>query len=917
VSAERWPEVEALLDAALDLPAPARAAFLDDASVGDAAVRAQVRRLLDLSGDAERFFAAPAAELGAALLAVHAAGEHAGPPLGHVGPYRVLGEIGRGGMGAVYLAERADEQYRMRVALKLVPLGLDTEHAQRRFIEERQILASLQHPGIARLLDGGVAADGRPYFAMEHVDGRPIDEYCTAHELSVEARLQLFCAVCDAVQYAHSRLVIHRDLKPSNILVTRDGDPKLLDFGIAKLLEPGVTARAEQLTRTGMRLITPEYASPEQLRGDVVSTASDVYSLGVLLYLLLSGRPPYTAPDRRPHELARAILEVEPLRPSAVAPASLRRRLRGDLDVIVLHALQKEPDRRYASAQALAADLKRHLRRLPVHARPDTVRYRAGRFVRRHRAGVAATAVLLLSLTGGLAGTAWQARQARLQAERAEVARDFLIALFQASDPAESRGDEITARDLLDRGAARAGIDLVRRPELHAEMLGVLGGIYRDLGSYPRAEPLLREAAELRRATHGARHRETAAAQHELAQLLVLMGRRDDAEALHRQALEVRRSLFGAGHPEVAASLGALAAVIGRGGEHEQAERLHREAIAILSRHFGEEHALVADELDRLGSLLRAKGDFAGAEQVWRQTLELRHRVLGPDHLATATSTNNLALLLSDRGELPAAEALYREVLDFDLRRLGEEHPYTATVMNNLASVLRRRGELDEAERLYRRALAIDRKLHGDAHPKVATVLNNLAAVLRDRGDYAGSERLYREALATFRTVEGDRHPSVGTAHSVLAAVVYLRGDTAGAERLYRQALAILRDAFPDGHVRTSSALVGLGRLLVETGRAGQAEPLLVEAVEIRAKAYGREHARTSEARVELGACLLAQRRYADAETLLRESHAALATRSGPEDTRALRRATEQLVTLHTAAGRGAEAERFRAMLRP
>jgi eukaryotic-like serine/threonine-protein kinase len=914
MSAGSWPEVEALLDAALDLPPAARAALLEDPTTGAPAIRAEVRRLLDLLDEAEEFLGEAAAEYAAPLLALGVEGAEAdGAPPARVGPYRVLGEAGQGGMGTVYLAERDDEHFRQRVALKLLRgAGATDPHLLRRFREERQILASLEHPHIARLLDGGVTGDGVPFFAMEYVEGVPIDRFCDERGLAVEQRVTLFRAVCDGVQYAHRKLVVHRDLKPSNILVTAAGSPKLLDFGIAKLLEAGSASPAGPPTSTGMRLMTPEYASPEQVRGEPVSTASDVYSLGVLLYLLLSGRPPYAAPPRRPHELARSILETEPERPSAVAPAALRRRLRGDLDTIVLRALQKEPERRYASVQALADDLERHLAGHPVRARPDTARYRAGRFVRRHRAGVAAAAVLLLSLSGGLAGTAWQAREATREAERAEAVRAFVVSLFQASDPAESRGDEITARELLDRGAARAGVELARSPAVHAEMLGVLGAIYRDLGSYARAEPLLREAAELLRAARGARHRETAAAQHELAHVLALMDRRAEAESLYREALGVRRSLLGAGHPEVARSLGGLAAVLGRSGDHEQAERLHREALAIHLRHSGEDDPGVADAMDALGSLLRAKGDLAGAEEVWRRTLAARSRVLGPDHLATATSTNNLALLLSDRGELEEAEALYREVLDFDLRRLGEEHPYTATVMNNLASVLRRRGELDEAERLYRRALDIDRRLLGEAHPKVATVLNNLAAVLRDRGDLEGSERLYREALAAFRAANGDDHASVGTAYSVLAGVVYLRGDATGAERMYRQGLDILGAAFPDGHLRTSAAQLGLGRLLVERGRAAEAEPLLAEALETRVRSLGREHARTGEALTELGASLLAQRRYAEAGALLREGHAMLARLGGSENERSLQRAARQLAALRAAQAAEVEANRLR-----
>jgi eukaryotic-like serine/threonine-protein kinase len=904
VSGARWPEVEALLDAALDLPPHRREALLDDPATADPEVRDEVRRLVGLEEASGGFLGEPAAEYAAPLLAAGAGveGPDPAPPV-RVGPYRVVGEAGRGGMGTVYLAERDDAQFRQRVALKLVRgASLADEHLLRRFREERQILASLAHPHIARLLDGGVTAEGLPYFAMEYVEGVPIDRYCAANALSVERRIELFCTVCDAVEHAHRRLVVHRDLKPSNLLVTGAGEVKLLDFGIARLLAPAEAEAEAPRTEAGHRLLTPEYASPEQVRGEAVTTATDVYSLGVLLYLLLSGRSPYAAARGAPHELARAILETVPERPSAAAPGPLARRLRGDLDTIVLRALHKEPERRYASVHALAADLRRHLAGEPVRARPDTLRYRAGKFVRRRRAAVAAAAVLLLSLAAGVVGTGWQARQAMREAERAEVVSRFLIGLFEASDPAGSRGDEVTARELLDRGAARLDADLARRPALRAEMLGVLGGIYRDLGSYASAEPLLRGALALRDSLGGADDPRTAAAADELGVLLLATARYEEAEALHRRALGARRRFRG--DPLARArSLSALGNVLGRRAAFDEAERVHREAVALRLRHQGPGHADVAEALENLSTVLRARGGVEEAERLQRRALGIREAVLGPDHLATATSTNNLALLLSDRGQLAEAEALYRRVLAFDLRRLGEEHPYTAIVMNNLAGVLSRRGALDEAEGLFRRALEIDRRLHGDVHPQVATVLNNLGHVLRDRGDYAGAERLYLEALETFRTVNGERHPSVGTAHAVLATAVHLRGDAAAAERLYGQGLEILRAAFPDGHGRTAAALTGLGRLLLAEGRPAEAEAALAEALEIRTRGGAGDDGRTAETRTELGAAVAAQGRYAEAERLLLQSRRALAALPSPEHDRVRRRTEEALAGLYGAEG--------------
>jgi eukaryotic-like serine/threonine-protein kinase len=435
--AEDWERVKDLLQAALDREPAARAAFLDEACAGDAGLRRTLDRLLAAHARAEGFLERSALPDLVEML------DAQDQPLavGHqLGAYRVVKEIGRGGMGAVYLAERADAEFRKQVAIKLIKRGMDTDAVTRQFRNERQILASLEHPHIARLLDGGTSASGLPFFVMEHVEGIPIDAYCDDRRLSVSERLQLFSQVCAAVSYAHQRLVVHRDLKPSNILVTKEGLPKLLDFGIARIMTAEAGAQTYS-TVAGMRLMTPEYASPEQIQGLPATTLSDVYSLGVLLYELLTGHSPYRLPSRSPEHFIPAILDAEPETPSAVitrtdeattaagvkttltpdrvsatregSPDRLRRRLRGDLDNIVLKAMRKEPARRYASVAELAQDLQRHLVGLPVSARRDTVSYRARKFVRRNRAAVIAGALLLTSLAGGLVASAWQARRAR------------------------------------------------------------------------------------------------------------------------------------------------------------------------------------------------------------------------------------------------------------------------------------------------------------------------------------------------------------------------------------------------------------------------------------------------------------------------------------------------------------------------
>jgi serine/threonine-protein kinase len=883
---EEWARVDAILDEVLPLDPTSRAMALERACGGDAALRAQVEALVAADAGAENFLETPAAEYAAGLVRA-ASDAEARPddrPGDRVGPYRVIREIGRGGMGRVLLADRADGQFEQQVALKLVGNGQFGGEILQRFLRERQILARLQHPNIARLLDGGVTADGRPYFAMEYVEGEPITTYCDGRALDVDARLDLFASVCDAVQYAHQNLVVHRDLKPSNALVTPGGQVKLLDFGIAKVLhEDGDESEpvAATLTRLGSGPMTPEYAAPEQVRGEPVTTATDVYALGALAYELLTGRGPHRLGRLTAAEVERAITMREVERPSAAVMRSggemrlLHRQLKGDLDTIILQALQKDPARRYPSAAALAEDVRRYRGGLPIAARRDSVRYRAGKFVRRHAIGVAATVLVLASLVAGLIGTAWQARVASREAAKATEVSRFLASLFAVADPARTNAASITARELLDRGASRIESDLAGQPEVQAQMMHLLGRIYRELGVFDRAQQLLERSLDLRRSQFGSDDEEVAATSSELARLWLDMGKPDAAERLQRDTLALRRRLLGPDHPDVGNTLRDLAAVLTSRGQHDEAERLQRDALALHERHFGAEHAEVASDLEGLQATLRARGQVTPAVTAARRVLEIRKKVLGDDHLETATAMNNLALLLYEKWELPEAERLYRQVLAFDLRRLGEVHPYTATVTNNLAFVLRDRGQYDEAERLYRSALDLDRRLFGQEHPFVATVLNNLAALLAAKGQYNEAERHYRESLAMFRRVYGDGHWRVGTTQGGLAGVLAARGDTS-AERLYRDALARLERSLPRDHPHHEPVLIGLGRLLTQRGAAADAEPLLRRALQARAARLGEQDPRTAEAQVRLGACLAALGRPADAQPLLTAGHARL-----------------------------------------
>jgi serine/threonine-protein kinase len=509
----RWREVDRLFEGALDLPEQDRSPFLDRGCGADRSLRAEVERLLVADvGQGGEFLERPLIEL------LELDGEREGET--RLGPYRLLEALQSGGMGTVYAATRDDDQYNRRVAIKVLRAGLADGEAAHRFRFERQILARLEHPHIARLYDGGETSDGRPYLVMELIEGQQLDVYCDRNRLTLEARLGLFRKVCGAVQHAHQSLLVHRDLKPSNILVGADGEPKLLDFGIAKQLEPSASARADDLTRTGVRVMTPSYASPEQVRGEAITTASDVYSLGVLLYELVSGTGPYPIAGLPLHEIEDAICERPPERPSrafdpgapngeeiaharGLAPRALRRRLQGDLDNIVLMALRKEPHRRYPSAASLAEDVQRHLRDLPVAARPDTVTYRLRKLARRRRETLAAAALLLLLATGFGAHLRTQSRRQEAERDKAESALSFLVETFTAANPYENGGEHPTAQDLLDRGAARAATELANQPRVQAALLDAFGRVNAGLARPALARAQLERALELRRKSYG------------------------------------------------------------------------------------------------------------------------------------------------------------------------------------------------------------------------------------------------------------------------------------------------------------------------------------------------------------------------------------------------------------------------------
>ncbi len=742
MKSERWRLVSPHLDEALELTVEERQRYLTHLAREDPALAADLEQLLgeERALRDEQYLEHDAQDLLAESRLI-----------GQVfGAYELLEPLGAGGMGSVWLARRSDGRFKGTAAIKLLSAALLGPAGAARFRREATILARLKHPHIAQLFDAGVSEAGQPYLVLEYVEGEPIDRWCDGRGLDVESRLRLFLDVLAAVAHAHSNLVVHRDLKPSNVMVSKDGRVKLLDFGIAKLLE-GEDVSATQLTLEAGRAFTPSFAAPEQITGESVTTATDVYALGALLYLLLAGRHPFGKPGASPVDLLRAVVETAPDRMSDAAPdPRLRRELRGDLDTIVAKALKKRPEERYASVTALAEDLRRNLEEEPILARPDSVPYRARKFVRRHARSLAAAAAVALALAAVVAfyGTrlANERDRVRQEAEKATQVSGFLTDLLGHADPYVAGQGEPTVRSLLDAGAERARQDLAAQPELQREMLTLLGRIYERRGAYELAVPLLDQAVALGRRTLGPSP-ELAQSLNDLGVARLQKAELDAARITLTEALAMRRQVLGEEHADVAVTHSELGRALLDLGRLDEAEAHCRAALAIRRKVLGPADHDTATSMSDLGLLLRQKGDRAGAETMLRETLAVTRKSSGPRHPDTATALANLALTVNERGDHAAAEGMFREALGISQASLGRDHPNNAQRLANLANVLRLRGKLAEAAAMNEEALGISRPALGPDHPLVARQEVGLARIYLDQGRPAEAVPLLRHAL--------------------------------------------------------------------------------------------------------------------------------------------------------------------------
>ncbi len=876
-----WGRVEAVFSEAVELEGDARAAFLDRECEGDVPLKREVERLLRSLESAGTFLAKPLLRVDTEVL----------PPaeaaplqrLGQlVGDYKLVNILGRGGMGVVYLAMREGE-FERKVALKLIE-GWAPPALIERFERERQLLAGLEHPFIARMYEGGTTEDNQPYLVMEHVDGLPLEQYCQDQRLSVSRRLKLFLKVCAGVAYAHRNLLVHRDLKPSNILVTAEGVPKLLDFGIAKSLDP--EAGAGMTTTQGPSPMTLAYASPEQVRGETISTASDVYSLGVVLFKLMAGRFPYREMEDS-FELGKEIVDGDVPRPSmsATAPGELK----GDLDAITLKALRKEPDQRYPSVGALSEDIKSYLEHRPVLAREGALTYRLRKFVRRNRLAVAAGVIGALVLVGFIAALIRQTQIANRQRDRAELTRDAFINAFKSSDPETARGHELTARAILDQGADKVRQDLASEPDLLATLLAAIGEVYVSLGLFHEAEPLLHDAHELRREAGV----DVGLSLYQFGELE--WSRRDyrAAEGYYRNALK----LFSEETIEHARCLRGLGLALVWLGQVEEGEALLHKALGVLEDRFFLSDPEILRVVEGLAWIARDQGNYSEAEELLTQLVDVR-RTTGPGP-ALGRNLADLGIVHYRQGDLDKARTLIEEALPMLRKAMRGDNTYVAEVLGKLVPVLMRLGDDKSAERTSQEIL----KILPEDHPGTSAALYNLGLILIDQGEVDEAERIAKEALRLNRQVFGDKHENVALNLCLLGGIALKRGDALLARQNYDECAAVMRSVHPANHPQLAFAWLGLGWSMELLEGCGAAVSWYRQGYEVRQMGLGRDHFLTAVAAGRLGRCLGELNEDEEAEKLLLRSWETIKMQGFPEDDRRVKESLERLKAFYRARG--------------
>ena len=892
----RWQRIQSLFEELIDSEDGERAARLDSACGDDLDLRSSVESLLRSDARREDPLVDVIGQAAESLLE-----EHQDRLIGtRIGPYRVVSILGHGGMSTVYRGERDDAQYQQTVAIKVLLHATLHPRLRSRLHSERHILATLDHPSIARLIDSGDLEDGTPYLVMEHVDGESIDVYCDSRTLFVRERLELFIQVCAAVQYAHRNLVVHRDIKASNIFVTGEGAPKLLDFGIAKLLAPESLSHTLPVTRLQERMLTPENAAPEQVLGRPITTATDIYALGVLLYQLLTGRSPYRLLSYSQLQLERAICMDDPVRPSqmvvsklngeedadrdrisdrrGLSPPRLRARLSGDLDAIISMAMRKEPDRRYPSVEALADDLRKHLNGQPVRARHGDWRYHTAKFLRRHVfvVGGVAAAFLGLALFGGV--MLWQnhrielARQSTAQErDRAQQVSAFLVDVFSQADPFNAQGKEPTARDLLDRGADKISGNSSLQPEVRAQLLESIGLAYRRQGLSERAIPLFEQAVAIRR----------------------------------------RERPFDSGH--VAVALANLARALTDAGHLVSAEADLQQAVDLSENAAAYQPLETADILVQFGNFaLDAKSDPDQAARLFGKAVTIYHDAIGSQNLQMAAALNGLASAAVWKSDYPLAEHFEREALGIFQKTVSRNHPDNAVALATLGSILTQRGKYAEAEQVLNEALQIERNVFGADNPRIASIEADLGTLYEKEGDLPRAIAANESALRITRDRRGASHYMTGYYLDALANLFMKAGDLQTAEAHARQALAVYAQSLPVRHLYVASTHQLLGDVLVRRGSLAAAEAELRTALDMNTSLAGADSWRAARSEASLGWALIARDKAAEGEPMLAAARSKLMATAGVRHP-ATQQATAWLVEYYRTHHRMADAARVLA----
>ncbi|SFN32357.1 serine/threonine-protein kinase [Dokdonella immobilis] len=890
---ERWAEVAALFDELAELEHAVRAQRLAALDESDPALAAEVRALLAADDTPNPLLDG---ELAGVVVGIPGVESPASAPAGKTGPWRLLRPLGEGGMGVVWLAERIDGAYEQQVAVKVLKRGMDTQAILRRFLQERRILARLNHPNIVRLVDGGMGEDERPYYVMDYVDGQSITRHAADHHLDVSARMRLLARVADAVAYAHAQLVIHRDLKPSNVLVDHQGEPRVLDFGIAKLIEE---SGEQTQTGTGLRVMSPAYAAPEQILGEPIGTATDVYALGLMLCELLVGQLPRQRRGSTPAQLALEASQEVTDRASTLAarltgaqlqalygetadPRQLSRMLSGDLDLIVATALQREPARRYATAAAFADDLRRWLDGRPIAARADSPGYRLKKFMRRHRLGVAASVIVAFSLIGGLGVALWQAQLARAEAQRADLERgkaerqlarservkDFILTLFREQDPiSRASATARTPVALIRDGIAQIDSSLAGEPELRAQLLKDLGEIQISLDDREAARATLKRAWELQSSLSGADSIATAEVLAAYGDAVYAVGDVPASAALLRDALTKLRQAGAGNLPRAALAESSLANIELVEGSNAEAEKLARHGVEVFRETYGAEDIRVASRLGVLGKVQQEAGNYPDALASYREALAIVARNNGEDHVRTAMLRTNVGDILRVQHKYDEARVEYETALRIERAQLPDDHLFVGGTLLRLGDLQRRMGNLEAAEASFAESIAILGKTPSGQY---AQALQTYGTLARAQGRFELAAQRYRKSFEAFQAATGD------SVYTWITALLEVSALTAAerfveADRLGADALAALARVSPDDRYNNTFAASVVGSLRLAESRFDDATPLLRRALEGVQAIYDKDHAEIAQARVALAAALLGQQ-----ESALRGEAAAL-----------------------------------------